>query len=347
MIYGPFVKSATTGTSYRFSRWYRSVPVNHSSPLAYYLDTYGALPNNNRPDWDSWGPHPIYTFGYESNTALMKARERFNNQIGSDAALGVTLVEYKQSMNMIVQRAGQLLSFVKSLKRGKFGDAWYTLYESATSRGYVRDPPKGLHRGKPWASNFLEWHFGWSPLIQDIHDSVEVLQGSPPANPVRARATERHGTHTNHPAPGPGIVWWESLYGWVRVELAAEVYVSNPNLRLASQLGLVNPATLAWEVVPFSFVVDWFVPVGSFLNQWTDFFGLELLKARTTTTGRVESKQLYSVPGAFEDRQFKYRYSLDRALGISDFKLQPRRVTGISATRAATAISLLIQQLRS
>jgi hypothetical protein len=41
----------------------------------------------------------------------------------------------------------------------------------------------------------------------------------------------------------------------------------------------------------------------------------------------------------------KARFHLKRQLGIASFKLMANRVTGLSATRAATAISLLLQQL--
>jgi hypothetical protein len=31
-------------------------------------------------------------------------------------------------------------------------------------------------------------------------------------------------------------------------------------------LGIFNPLLIGWELVPFSFVVDWFIPVGSYLE---------------------------------------------------------------------------------
>jgi hypothetical protein len=32
-------------------------------------------------------------------------------------------------------------------------------------------------------------------------------------------------------------------------------------------LGLYDPAGLAWELLPFSFVADWFVPIGNYLEN--------------------------------------------------------------------------------
>lgn len=42
-----------------------------------------------------------------------------------------------------------------------------------------------------------------------------------------------------------------------------------------SQTGLSNPLILAWELVPYSFVVDWFVGVGSYLNNLDATIGLQ------------------------------------------------------------------------
>jgi hypothetical protein len=40
-------------------------------------------------------------------------------------------------------------------------------------------------------------------------------------------------------------------------------------------LGLANPAALVWEALPLSFVFDWFVPVGNWLQGATAEAGLE------------------------------------------------------------------------
>jgi len=32
-------------------------------------------------------------------------------------------------------------------------------------------------------------------------------------------------------------------------------------------LGLYDPLSVAWELVPFSFVADWFIPIGTYLDN--------------------------------------------------------------------------------
>ena len=40
------------------------------------------------------------------------------------------------------------------------------------------------------------------------------------------------------------------------------------------QLGIDNPLEVVWELIPLSFVADWFIPVGEFLRSLTATNGL-------------------------------------------------------------------------
>jgi hypothetical protein len=59
--------------------------------------------------------------------------------------------------------------------------------------------------------------------------------------------------------------------------------LSNPKLAELSSLGLINPLEIVWEVLRYSFVVDWFLPVGEWLGSLTadvgyTFYGGSLSK---------------------------------------------------------------------
>lgn len=53
--------------------------------------------------------------------------------------------------------------------------------------------------------------------------------------------------------------------------------VDNEILRTLSQLSLTNPLEVAWELVPFSFVVDWMLPIGDYLSNMSALHGIEPL----------------------------------------------------------------------
>lgn len=44
--------------------------------------------------------------------------------------------------------------------------------------------------------------------------------------------------------------------------------------RKIQQLGLDDPLGLIWELTPYSFVVDWFLPVGQWLSSFRSIKGL-------------------------------------------------------------------------
>jgi hypothetical protein len=42
-----------------------------------------------------------------------------------------------------------------------------------------------------------------------------------------------------------------------------------------NEAGLINPLDIAWELVPWSFAIDWFVPIGNTLKAITAGCGLQ------------------------------------------------------------------------
>jgi hypothetical protein len=81
-----------------------------------------------------------------------------------------------------------------------------------------------------------------------------------------------------------------------------------PDMRFAepAALGFTNPLVVAWEVVPWSFVVDWFIPVGRYLEQlsathgWTFYDGCRSDLVKTSTTGGYSSTRTRLIGGDLE-----------------------------------------------
>lgn len=133
------------------------------------------------------------------------------------------------------------------------------------------------------------------------------------------------------------------------VKFTCNVDVKNADLFKANQLGLINPATVAWEVVPFSFLVDWFLPVSRFLESQTDTLGLSITRIVKSELVRGQFTQYLSSPEraySHVSNGYQFRRSILGTLPVPG--LLDRRGTAIqSATRAATAISLLTGFLKT
>lgn len=306
---------------------------------------YGQVANAEafKGPWQlAWGPNVDTNFSTERQQASNAAVERFRNDVNDEAQLVVNWLERQQSLDMIERRANQLLTLCRAIVRRDFPAIARTL-------GVPRKQLKRL-KAKKGADLFLELHFGWEPLIGDIGTAVDILQSPLADRLVKARGKRIKLDVQYSAGTSPKVT--SRIQGFCQSSCSATVMVSNPNLYKANELGFVNPASVAWELVPFSFVVDWFLPVSGFLNNFMPFAGLSFKGASTFSVLATPVWQTTSRSVApFPDRGYTVHttgVTCYRSLGIASVTLVPRRTLGLSPTRAATAISLLVQQgLRS
>lgn len=140
------------------------------------------------------------------------------------------------------------------------------------------------------ASRWLEVQYGWLPLLSDIHGTYETLsKPTPPMvfyakQKVRVLEEETVKYHQNDSTGLTSSTNTSQWSGYVDVTLRLDAEVISP-LHIATMMGLSNPAEIAWELVPFSFVLDWAFPVGNFLSALDATLGLRF-KAGTRTTYR-------------------------------------------------------------
>lgn len=219
--------------------------------------------------------------------AQLQAYERLKGSVNEQAQLGAAIAECEQSLKMIIARGGQLVSLIRAVRKLDFVTAG-SIIRKATI-------PKGVSVKKSFANNWLEYSFGWRPLIQDVYSACEVL--SSPIKSIRPRATGSSGPLDWRQTSGSiasGFYSEDARNFVIKAVTGCEVTVNNPNLFLLNNLGLANPGTVLWEVIPFSFVVDWFFTVNSFLSSGTDWLGLGMNSAYNTYT-------VYC--GLYEDRR--------------------------------------------
>jgi hypothetical protein len=288
------------------------------------------------------------------------AYDGLKNKIHDQANMAVNLAEMSQSYSMIRSRTLQLLKFGAAINRFDFLTAARTLRMSTV--------PKRVSVKRSASNNYLEYHFGWAPLIGDIHSAIDILQ-----NPIKDHHVSvvtkdslptvyatPYSAGTNPSASGGNATAWESYRRYTMEKafhMGVEVAVTNPNLHLANQMGLVNPAVFLYERIPFSFVADWFFNVEQCLSSFTDFYGLTLKNAWNTQVvkGTFASKNWSTsrywsgtawVSYVVADQQANSSFHhMKRSSGLINpvFSARPWKPWGMR--RAAAAVSLLVQQL--
>lgn len=299
---------------------------------------YGAVsPDNGAAssgNWKTGGAKYYSAVSPETYDARFRAMEKFRGKVAERAEWLVNLAERNQAINMITSRAGQLLQLSRAIWRLDFKKASSLI---GAPRGFV---PKAKSASGAW----LEYHFGWEPMIKDVYTGIDIIQQPIRDSPVygvgHSVIDEIHSaedsisrTYVTH-----------NLKIVSRVGALCEC--DNPNLWLANRLGLVNPASVAWEMVPFSFVVDWFVPVGAFLNSYTEFLGLKVSNQYTSTLSKeLIDYSIFLKSGQTLHTAVNHSVSMNRTLSLPAASLRPPSFRTLSLTRAATAISLLFQRL--
>lgn len=209
--------------------------------------------------------HPESYPGYQKAYNAAYARFRGKVYEGS-ASLGVTLASAKQSADMIRSR-------YKMLNRRA----------DSVLRDLEHSPPRLL--AKRAAGAHLEVIFGWAPLLTDIHAAAtSVIQKGVPPVFVSASHQERIMNKISVRDSGGWLSHNLTDEGVLRVKVGAQILIENPNTWLAERAGLLNPATVAWDLVPWSFVVNMFMNTGQLVQSLTDFSGLKLQNAYTSRT---------------------------------------------------------------
>lgn len=324
---------------YDYKMWYRqkkpyNLPLSYDRRVGYYRRSSYPMGQSASSLCNIWVVNPPYQPLQEAKS---KAWSNFLADVAAKAEIGNSLAEGRQALSMVSARLLQIAKFAKHLNRFEFEKARRDL--SLTKKQTDR-----WSKDRTAANMFLEVHFGWSPLVGDIYDGLEVLS-SPWKDHVAVGRGQNTGLYEDKSNWPPQAMWsygYKAVYK-CKVRYSAHVSVSNPNLALANQLGLINPIATAWELVPYSFVVDWFVNVGQFLNSWSDLIGYSITSPTTTTLATLTYTGKYKWDTIREESGEAFHLGRDLALNQGSLYIKPFR--GFSVTRGVTAAALLMQKM--
>jgi hypothetical protein len=194
--------------------------------------------------------------------------------------LGVSLLEARKSINHLAITGIRLLTVVRNLRKGRFSAV-------ADELGLNLSRRKRYTLAKDW----LEYQYAWRPLIMDVSAAYDIVQEGlqvpltqKVTRNVKTGVTFQCQTWRDSTSGGKLTTYSSSESCPVDVGVKTIIYtrIVLSEVQKLQQLGLINPAEIAWELVPFSFVVDWFVPVGTFLSACTATYGQEFVSGTRT-----------------------------------------------------------------
>lgn len=120
---------------------------------------------------------------------------------------------------------------------------------------------------KEWANRWLEYQYGWRPLVGAIYDTGKALMDLHTYSYVRVRGNGYDGANVNSSTLVGGITNTYSGRMQIRTRLVCEYRMSNSRIQTLAGYTSLNPVSIAWELLPYSFVIDWLVDVGGYLRN--------------------------------------------------------------------------------
>lgn len=213
--------------------------------------------------------------GWNANDDLRLLSKLAEEVRGHSFDLGINIAEAKESYRTILGNLRNLGGALVALKHGRVDDALR----------YLAVPDGGWRklRAKDISGRWLELQYGWRPLVSQSYEAAKALAAvtGPRTLTFNASVGTKRATYDGSQSPTnfryPVNVSYTKR---IRAELYEEVGLNR-------SLALVDPLQIAWEVVPYSFVVDWFLPIGSYLSTWGI---IPSLKGRFITTERIGQK---------------------------------------------------------
>lgn len=151
---------------------------------------------------------------------------------------------------------------------------------------------KGLARefsAKELSDRYMELRYAIRPLMYDARGITKALANEAQRDHDRItfRGTKSYSdadtsSSTSVVAMNDNAGTWSYektiMKKWSRnVQVRAGILTQLEELSALNIWGLTQPIESAWELVPFSFIVDWFFNVGDVLASWTPNWGLNTL----------------------------------------------------------------------
>jgi hypothetical protein len=224
--------------------------------------------------------------------ALLKLKDQKIN-------LAQAFAERQQTVNLIGDTAGRIARSLMALKKGDIRKAAEALKVKPPKR-----VPKGKYAKDRMSNEWLALQYGWNPLLNDVYGGAEALAEKDMAEPNRYIVTVKAGKKakdSRRVVKDGGRLSDDYLnyrqIGLSRMKYGVRVSLSyvedNTFTAEMASLGLTNPALLAWELMPWSFVVDWFLPLGNWISAMDATLGWNFKGGHYTTLEEVTHRRFY------------------------------------------------------
>lgn len=184
----------------------------------------------------------------------------------SESQALATIAELEESIASIISAFSKAIKIFKAIRRK----------DLLALRGMIS--PKEL------ADAYMEYRYGLRPIVYDVTDLISAISTLgknfvPKRQTFRSRRSEsKTAIGRNHSITPGGMYTLNFVTCASRtVEVSAGVLTDIEFLNAFNIFGLDQPFETVWELIPFSFIVDWFFNVGKTIAAFTPEMGVKNL----------------------------------------------------------------------
>jgi hypothetical protein len=326
--------------------------------LGYQLHRHGPLGQVTAPFT------AVVNFENNRNKALSK----FYDKLFTTVDLSVDTWQWKQTYELGVN-LWKMVQFLKNKNPNAIKKA-YDAYQSARRRlAPITFGPKKRKKPVDWrkigrntGGAWLQFSYGVRPLMQDIYDTLDAMR-APKRQIVKIQVTKATREFVDKPLTGYDL---SGRAGWtlrginrkiVRHSFDVDYVIAESAMDSLKRFTTMDPKRFLWENIPFSFVADWFIDFGGWMelmehaqNSARGFAGgteSSVVRCESNYTAYLNgSNFLYEQVGVAD----AWAYFVEKHRTVLTGSPVPRvatvRVDFSSPWRALNAISLLLQGFR-
>lgn len=291
----------------------------------------------------SWLVNSGYTQNWNGNSDVVLYNKLGRKMKGHEFNGLVTAVEAKESLNMIADTSRTLAKAVWYTYRGNFMEAARALNLSRV--------PRLVGPDKRFASNWLAMKLGWFPLASDMVEAARAVAALT-NRPSSLSFVASHRVGGTFQKPGD--------FGYKECWISKRIkYTLKEDFSPLTNLGFTDPLPAIWEAIPYSFVFDWAIPIGSFLEA-RGFANRLQGTYVITTREKVYTRKLlptstldawYYMRNSKPEAWYKSYHKITRTVGSGALPSvrfpSPKPLNQwLDWKKAITGISLLIQRSR-
>jgi hypothetical protein len=260
-------------------------------------------------------PYPCrtgVTYTTEVNDAIAGCRQRALLKFSEHSVdLSVAYAERQKTANFVTDVMKKVRNIAKKARR------MANRSNRRTSNSGLSGKKKATKRWASFADAWMSYRYAWTPLVLDVYDAIEAIENRDNGTYNRYLVSKRSGkrlrtvsSNTQNSSIGvcyPAFTYTLSRVGketvTTDVKVRYDAYLTGASYKRLVDVGVTNPYTTLWELMPYSFVVDWFLGVGDFLEGCNALAGYTFLAGSQTVAQTASSSTSWVPPPTLTNSQ--------------------------------------------